>query len=277
MTEIEFRRMAFEFPDDIPFQSNPANIAVSDAINALSLTAPAFEPYFIKAFRDAVPLIRDERLLSQTRLFIQQERQHTHHHIAHLNLLLRKFPELEETRDEINASYARLYESKPLKFHLAYTATVELAFGPIARFIVQNRDCLFTGGDDRISSFVLWHFVEEFEHRNCAIDVYKAVVGSHVYRLLQLQPTLRHLRETSAMAQRAFRRLAENGRIERTSESPLAGAPRANVRRLQRELLGTLLPWHRPDDLEEPAWVQQWISDSRKGQPMALAYRAPRQ
>jgi len=62
MTAIAYRRMAFDFPDDIPFQFNPANVAMSDAVNALTLTAPAFEPYFIKAFRDAIPLLKDERL-----------------------------------------------------------------------------------------------------------------------------------------------------------------------------------------------------------------------
>lgn len=275
MSAIEYRRMAFDFPDDIPFQFNPANIAMRDAVNALTLTAPAFEPYFIKAFRDAIPLLKDASLKEQTRLFIQQERQHTQHHIAHLNMLLRKVPELEATRDEINGSYTRLYESRPLKFHLAYTATVELAFGPIARFIVENRDILFGGGDDRISSFVLWHFVEEFEHRNCAIDVYNAVVVSHAYRLAQLGPTLSHLRETARMARRAFRALALKGRIVSAEGTAFDAVAPRNVRRLQAELLGTLLPWHRPDDLEEPAWVRQWFSDHRSGHSMSLSYRAP--
>ncbi len=275
MPAIEYRKMDFRFEDDIPFQFNPLNIAVSDAVNALTIGAPAFEPYFIKAFRDAIPLIRDERLKAETKLFIQQERQHTQHHLTHLNMLLRKFPELEQVRDEVNASYARLYETKPLKFHLAYTATIELAFGPIARFIVENRDALFSGGDDRISSFVLWHFVEEFEHRNCAIDVYKAVVGSHLYRLSQVGATVAHQRGISALVRRAFRKMADEGKIARADTSPLAGLPPRNVRRLRAELIGTLLPWHRPDDLKEPAWASQWMADHRAGKPMTLAYQAP--
>jgi len=275
MAGIEYRKMDFRFEDDIPFQFNPANIAVSDAVNALTIGAPAFEPYFIRAFRDALPLIRDDRLKAETKLFIQQERQHTQHHLAHLNLLLRKFPELEQVRDDVNASYARLYETKPLKFHLAYTATIELAFGPIARFIVENRDVLFAGGDDRISSFVLWHFVEEFEHRNCAIDVYNAVVGSHFYRLSQLPATVAHQRETGAISRRAFRKMAEEGRLAATDKSVMAGIPERNVRRLYSELLGTLLPWHKPDHLREPAWASQWMADHRAGKPMTLAYQAP--
>jgi predicted metal-dependent hydrolase len=274
MSRIRYRKMDFRFDDDIPFQFNPSNIAVSDAVNALTLTAPAFEPYFIKAFRDAIPLIRDESLRAETRLFVQQERQHSQHHIAHLNMLLRKVPELEQVRDDVNASYARLYETKPLRFHLAYTATVELAFGPIARFIIETRDVLFAGGDPRISSFVLWHFVEEFEHRNCAIDVFRAVVGSDLYRLRQVPATLDHLRETSGMVRRAFAGLAAEGRIASSRESPIARTPLRDRRRLGAELVGTLAPWHRPDHLKEPAWASQWLSDAAAGEPMTLAYPA---
>lgn len=272
MTSIEFRKMDFHFDDDIAFQFHPGNIAVSDAVNALTITAPAFEPYFIKAFRDALPLMKDGRLKEETKLFIQQEAQHSRHHIAHLNMLLRKLPELEQLRDEINASYNRLYETQPLKFHLAYTATIELAFGPIARFIIENRHALFAGGDDRISSFVLWHFVEEFEHRNCAIDVYNAIVGSSLYRLSLVRATMRHLRENSLRVRNTFRRMAEEGKIAAPGKKDLSCVPARNWRRLRRELIGTLMPWHNPDHLKEPDWATQWLSDHRAGKPMALAY-----
>jgi len=272
MTTIEYRKMDFRFDDDIPFQFHPGNITVSDAVNALTITAPAFEPYFIKAFRDAMPLIRDERLKEETRLFIQQEAQHSRHHIAHLNMLLRMFPELEQLRDETNASYHRLYETQPLKFHLAYTATVELAFGPIARFIIENRHALFSGGDARISSFVLWHFVEEFEHRNCAIDVYNAVVGSPLYRLSQVRATMRHLHDNAMRVRRVFRRMADEGKIAMPDEHDLDCVPARSWRRLRWDLLGTLLPWHNPSYLREPAWATQWLADHRAGKSMTQAY-----
>lgn len=274
---IRYRKLDFQFPDDIAFQFNGRNLACSEAVNALTFAAPAFEPYFIKAFGDALPLIKDDRLRADTRLFMKQESQHTRHHLAHLNMLLRKFPELEQLRDEINASYHRLYAEKPMKFHLAYTATVELAFGPIARFVIENRDALFGGGDDRIASFALWHFVEEFEHRNCAIDVYRAVVGSNVYRLSTLPAVNRHLRMISQMIRDAMESLAAAGKIAPTHGTILDTVPRRSVRQLRNELLGTLLPWHKPDHLAHPDWLQQWLRDDAAGKPMTMAYRSPAQ
>lgn len=275
MSAIRYRKLDFRFDDDIAFQFHPGNVAVSDFVNALTFTAPAFEPYFIRAFNDALPSITDERLRADTRLFMKQESQHTRHHVAHLAMLLRKFPELEEVRDAINASYRDMYETRPLRFHLAYTASVELAFGPIARFIIANRDALFAGGDDRIASFVLWHFVEEFEHRNCAIDVFRSVVGSHVYRLSTVRETVRHLTEMSLLTTRAFARLAAEGKIAPLKGTVLDTVPRAERRRLGRELVGTLLPWHAPDHLDQPSWLTRWLEDDAAGQPMTLAYHSP--
>ena len=275
MTRIQYRKMDFRFDDDIPFQFNPSNIAVSDFVNSGTFMAPAFESYFIKAFREAMPLLRDERLKHDTEIFIQQEREHSRHHIAHVKMLIRKIPELEQVRDEVNASYKRLYDSRPLEFHLAYTATIELCFGPVSRFIIENRDVLFAGGDPRISSFGLWHSVEEFEHRNCAIDVFNEVVGSHLYRLRQIPETRRHLRETGAIVERAFRRLAAEGKIESSDKSVLDGTTWRSRWQLYAELLGTLLPWHKPDRLKQPQWVTQWMSDYAAGKPMTLAYKAP--
>jgi len=275
MPAIKYRKLDFRFDDDIAFQFHPGNVAVSDFVNALTFSAPAFEPYFIRAFHDALPQIADERLRTETRLFMQQESQHTRHHVAHLNLLLRKFPELEGVRDAINASYRELSETRPLKFHLAYTATIELAFGPIARFLIANRDTLFGGGDDRISSFVLWHFVEEFEHRNCAIDVFKAVVGSHAYRLSTVPETIRHQGAMHRLITQAFARLAAEGRITACHETIFSQVPRAERWRLGRELLGTLSPWHQPDHLDQPGWLTRWLDDAAAGKPMTLAYQSP--
>jgi len=275
MTQIQYRKMDFRFDDDIPFQFNSANIAVSDLTNAATFMAPAFESYFIKAFREAIPLLRDNRLKHDTELFIQQEREHSKHHLAHLRMLIRKFPELEQARDDVNASYARLYDTHSLNFHLAYTANIELAFGPIARFTIENRDAMYAGGDPRISSFILWHSIEEFEHRNCAIDVFNAVVGSHLYRLRQIRETRTHLRETGAIVQRAFKRLAAEGKIKSSDKRSSDGSSRRSRLRLYAALFSTLLPWHNPDHLKQPQWVTQWMSDYAAGKPMEVAYEPP--
>ena len=95
---IKVRRPGFEFTDDIPFWFNPANREASFIVNGLSLMAPAFERYFIKAIREAMPRLSSDAKREEAKLFCLQEGQHARLHTEHQNLLLRKYPQLEETR-----------------------------------------------------------------------------------------------------------------------------------------------------------------------------------
>ena len=49
-----------------------------------------------------------------------------------------------------------------------------------------------------------------------------------------------------------MRALAASGKIAPSRGTLLDTVPRRSVRRLKTELLGTLLPWHKPDHLAEP-------------------------
>ena len=121
---IKVRKLRFEFPEDIPFWFNPRNPATSQIANNLSLMAPAFERYFIKAIREAMPQVRDAAAKEEANRFCMQEGQHGKVHNDHQNLLLRKHPELEAVRDEINRSYDDLYRNESTEFALAYSTTI---------------------------------------------------------------------------------------------------------------------------------------------------------
>ena len=56
---IKVRKLRFDFPDDIPFWFNPKSREASLLVTSMSLIAPAFERYFIKAIREAMPRIRN--------------------------------------------------------------------------------------------------------------------------------------------------------------------------------------------------------------------------
>jgi predicted metal-dependent hydrolase len=270
--ELELRRMDFRFPDDIPLYFNPRNMGASHFVNTLSMLAPAFERFFIRAIRENLAAISDDRIRRDADVFCRQEAQHARYHQEHLRMLIRKQPEIDEGRKQVAASYQELFERESTGFHLAYAATIELCFGPLALFIIENRDDLFRGGDARIASFVLWHFVEEFEHRNCAIDVYNDIFGSHLYRLRQVPRILGHMNEVARMAQRAFAAAAEDGVVVETGARAFATPPARRRLRLLYELLCTFLPYHRPDSLAEPAWVTTWLADQAEGKDMRNYY-----
>ena len=204
MTELVVRHIDFRFDDSIPFHWNPGNPYWGNLVNFITLMAPPFERYAIRATRAALPRIHDQAVKEDAELFCRQEAQHARHHRAHMTLLTRKHPGLEGVLNDINASFEAMYRRESLDYHLAYVATVELCFGPLASFVIENREALFIDADPHIAGFMLWHLVEELEHRNSAIDIYRDVVGSHAYRLKTLAKTGRQLNEVGRIAREGF-------------------------------------------------------------------------
>lgn len=263
---ITVRRPGFSFTDDIPFWFNPTNREASLLINALSLMAPAFERFFIKAIREALPLLSNDAAREEAKLFCLQEGQHARLHTEHQNLLLRKHPQLEEVRDAINASYDDMYRNETVEFALAYSTTIELAFKPLARHFINNRRHFFGGGHPHIGAFVLWHFVEEFEHKHAMFDVYQDVVGDYRFRLKAARRTRAHVTKLAATARRACIEceMPPNDAPDLQKISVMANA------KLVFGLLDTLTPWHDPRRGRTPQWIIDWFAADESGQDMTL-------
>ncbi|NRB36917.1 MAG: metal-dependent hydrolase [Pseudomonadales bacterium] len=275
MSDLKVRKIDFQFPDDIAFQWNPGNPYWGNFVNYATVIAPAFERYFIKATRAAMGRISSPAVALDADLFCQQEAQHSKHHLAHLAMLSRKYPELEQVRRDVLSSYEHLFEKESEDFHLAYSAVIELCFGPLAKFVVENRDSLFVDADSRIASFILWHLVEEFEHRNAAIDIYNDVVGSYWYRLKSAPKVIYHIFTIDKIVRQGFKDHVphEPGKVG-PSESILciSKTPLIQQLKLLYELCCTFLPYHNPNNIQQPEWVTQWFKDEAAGVDMRAYY-----
>jgi predicted metal-dependent hydrolase len=275
MADLKVRKIDFQFTDDIPFQWNPGNPHWGNFINFAAFVAPAFERYFIKATRLAMPQISNEATAKDADLFCRQEAQHSKHHMAHLKMLTNKTPELEAVANDVMQSYKDLLANNSTEFHLAYAAIVELCFGPFAKFVVENRDALFVDADQRIASFFLWHMVEEFEHRNSAIDIYNDVVGSYWFRIKTVPKVIKHLSELNTMIEKAFKQYSpeqKDGVALWETAKFMNNTPLKSRFTILYELACTLLPYHKPDNLKQPDWVTTWFSDEEAGLDMRHYY-----
>jgi len=269
------RKLAFRFDDTLPFQSNPGNPGFGNIINGLSIIGPCFEKYFILAMRQAIPMLRDPHLVQEAEWFCAQEAQHSRHHFAHVNALVKRYPGLKQTQQAVMASYTRLLERERLEYHLAYTAIMETAFGPTATCIIEQREPLLRGCDPAVASLVLWHFVEEFEHRNCAIDVYNALVGSYWFRLKTIPSVVRHLRDVGGIMVDGFKRhvpLEDNPFGHDRLEGFTRGIPTLELAKYLCRLFLSQMPLHKPDNLRTPQWAEQWFHDERSGCDMTHYY-----
>jgi predicted metal-dependent hydrolase len=274
VSEILVRRLSFRFDRDISFQWNRGNPSCGNVFNVITFVGPAFERYFVRAVGAALPRIQDERTRREATLFCQQEGQHAKQHVAHLKLLNERYPGLDRVQQEIMNSYDALLDGNSLEFNLAYMASLELMFTPFAIYAVRNVETLFGDSDPRIASFMLWHMVEEFEHRSCASDIYDDVVGDHWFRIKSFPAVARHLLEVGHIASEGIRRCvpASENRIPHDSLRGVLRGTRGRMALLWG-LLDTLRPGHVPDAAPEPPWIRRWFEDSAGGEiDMTLYY-----
>nr|WP_155770708.1 metal-dependent hydrolase [Mycobacterium asiaticum] len=205
MMTLQVRRVRFDFAgNDIPFMWHPQRPAFAVQCNLITFFAPGFEKFIVDATREAIPLIRDPRTADEAAAYLRQEAQHSAAHMSHFRALVRRWPGLQTTMDEVLASFEHLSATQPLAWRLAYTAVIENTFTPYFKVFLDHEDKLFEPGDERVASLFLWHFVEEIEHRSSALMVYDAVHGSFPYRVQAIGGVLKHIGEVLAIVSRGF-------------------------------------------------------------------------
>jgi predicted metal-dependent hydrolase len=196
MTDLKVRRVRFDFSQPVPVVWHPANPVFSHAVNLMSFIAICFEKMIVDAVQEAKPQFSDQEVASEASAFVRQEAQHANAHRQHVTALIKQYPGLQKTFDAMMASYDEITASKSLAYRLAYIANLEATFTPSFKFLLDNEDKLFRPGDDRVASLLLWHMVEEVEHRSSSLIIYNAVVTKRTYRLRVLPGVVRHIMGT---------------------------------------------------------------------------------
>jgi predicted metal-dependent hydrolase len=205
VTDLQIRKMRFGFADyPVPYLWNESNPAFSGMANAVSFLAVPFEKMIVSMISEAMPLIDDPEVATEADAFVRQEGQHSMAHRGHIRGLIKSYPGLKETYDDVMAAFDDLTKNKPLKYRLAYTADLEATFTPVFKLMLDHDDTLFAPGDDRVASLFLWHFVEEVEHRSSALIIYNAVVGDPWYRVKVAPSIFRHVLDVVRIAAKGF-------------------------------------------------------------------------
>jgi predicted metal-dependent hydrolase len=238
MTDLEVRRPKFDFTGDVPWEWNPANPQFSFFMNATSMIAICFEQMLVAAVQEAKPLITDPAVAAEATAFLRQEAQHSSTHRKHVAALIRRYPGLQHTFDSAMASFDEVTKTTPVKFRLAYIADLEATFTPSFKMMLDNEATLFRPGDDRVASLLMWHFVEEVEHRSSALVIYDSAIGGRWYRMMVLPAVFRHLIVvTRIIADGVNQHVPESDRkVDARTMLPMVNL---------RETLRDQLPWGR--------------------------------
>ena len=205
MTELVVRKIGWEFDASVPFLWQPANPNFSIFCNAFTFIAVPFEKYIIDAVRKAQhEFDTDARVAAEAEAFLRQEAQHAAAHRKHMLALIERYPALEKCYDDSVAAYRALIEQYPPEYHWAYIANLEATFTPLFKVVLDNRDALFGSGDRRVASLMMWHFVEEIEHRSSGLLLYRHLRADPWYRIQHVRSTFSHVSDLAADIARTF-------------------------------------------------------------------------
>ncbi len=157
------------------------NSLISTFFYSLSGMFPDGERFFIHTVRNYQKSIQDEQLVAQIRGFIGQE---AHHGRCHEDLN-DEIEKLGIPMSMVSNNMASRVEMLKRRFNparqLALTVAMEHFTASLAEFVLENPDVL-EHSPETFRQMMLWHSVEEIEHKSVAFDVFRSQVNNESMR-----------------------------------------------------------------------------------------------
>jgi hypothetical protein len=255
---MEFERWVADLPKHF---AADGDIVMSHVLTVLSSTFPEGEKFFVRSVAAARDDLTDPTLLKDVEGFIGQEEMHgREHQVLNDRLARHGYP----TRG-IDAYVRGLYwvreriQSK--KVNLAFTAALEHYTATLAELLLTDEEARKAVGKPGARDILTWHALEESEHKAVAYDVYKAVGGGEVMRILIMFLTdLLFIVETGVMG---LVSLAMDRDVRRHPIKLLRSLARLRKSPfVSRRALGILAQYHRPgfhpNDRDTTALIAEW-------------------
>jgi uncharacterized protein len=260
--KVPTRRVSF----DETLQGMPKHYAAdgdlitSHLIAALSALFPDGEDYFVRSVRKVRDQVTDPELRHQVAGFIGQEAVHGREHRAlndRLDELGYPTKALERFTRRALAVRERLMSDLS---NLAATAAFEHYTATLAEILLTSPEVRELCGHEGVRDLLVWHALEESEHKAVAFDVYRAVGGSERLRTFTMNlltvgfigSTAVHVALSLAADPAARRRRALRASLRRLRRSPFF------TREVWRRLRAYNRPDFHPEDRDTTALVERW-------------------
>lgn len=183
MTDLVVRRLLVDLETPFPRRWMGGDAFRSALFNALSMSFPAGEQFFIDAVRAGLkdlPEAGRERFADEVQGFIGQEATHRRIH-GLFNGHLEK-QGLVNTWELRIRRRLKLMDGADARHAVAATAATEHFTAILAEWMLSHPEVL-AGAEPRLRTMWLWHASEESEHRSTAFDLYHALGGNHAWRV----------------------------------------------------------------------------------------------
>lgn len=262
--DVRTRRIAFSYPSGALRQHYvDGDLVMSHVVAVLSGMFPEGEDFFVRSVRDSKPKVKDAELLNQVAGFIGQEVTHGREHRElndrltamdyRSNKVDRHVKWLLGFGDRITSKRQRLAVTAALEHYTATLAEVLLA-DPAAQALL---------GETEVRSLLLWHALEESEHKAVAFDVYRAAGGSEWLRISTMWTTSA-IFVLEIVVQTALSLLRDRATYNPVTLFRSLWALRRSPF-LTRQVLGKLRSYNKrgfhPDDWDADELIQRWRTE----------------
>ncbi|MFD0416552.1 metal-dependent hydrolase [Streptomyces sp. NPDC127108] len=182
------RRVSFDW-DETPLDWIPDEPVATHVINVLHLLLPAGERWFVKVFKEGLPLVTDPVLLKDVKGFMGQEATHSVQHAHVLDHLAAQRLDTADFTKYVDFLFERLLGDRTplgplvstqewLRFRLAVVAAIEQFTAVLGDWVLAADGLDRAGADEVMLDLLRWHGAEEVEHRAVAFDMYQHCGGT---------------------------------------------------------------------------------------------------
>ena len=261
---VRARRIRFSYPTgSLQRHFVGGDLVMSHVVAHLSALFPEGEDFFVRSVRRFADQITDPELSSRVQGFIGQEVTHGREHRA-LNERLHQMGYPTRRIDRITHRDFKRFERllSPLTC-LAVTAAFEHYTAVLAEMLLGDERAQAILGSTEVRSMLLWHAIEESEHRSVAFDVYRSVGGTETRRIW----TMRIIRLTFTASVMFFSALSLLG--DRATYDPIRlfrsfAALRHSpllTRSVVHRIRAYTKPGFHPDDTDNTALLEHWTAE----------------
>ncbi|MEI7514030.1 MAG: metal-dependent hydrolase [Betaproteobacteria bacterium] len=183
MTDLVVRKLLVDLNTPFAARWNGNDAFRSAFFNALSMSFPVGEQFFMDSVRAGLKTLPEEKraeFAAEVQGFVGQEATHRRVH-ALFNGHLERMGFSNTIAKRATARIKKQAGMDP-RVHVAATAATEHFTALFADWVLRHPEAL-EGAQERLQTMWLWHASEESEHRSTAFDIYQAMGGGHAWRL----------------------------------------------------------------------------------------------
>ena len=177
--EMEFERCLEELPK---YFAADGDIVMSHVLTVLSSVFPDGEDYFVRSVNAVKDRVDDPELLAAVDGFVGQESMHGREHRALNDRLGELGYPTQAIGKYVRAVTAVRERIQGKKANVAFTAALEHYTATLAETLLGDEAARNEIGYPGVRYLLMWHALEESEHKAVAFDVFRTIGGGEVMR-----------------------------------------------------------------------------------------------